>query len=671
MKRANKYAVAAVLAVFGCWLLSSWAGIPIHALQASAHSMSGTRLPSFRFPYRQAGLNDRQAAAHLLSRFTYGATPGQVDEVVAIGLEKWFRKQLEARQPDDSLDNRLNGYDALKLSNTEIANTFPRGGEVLRMAVRDGVVDKDSVKTDRKNYRATLDQYMKDKGYKPEQELYRQFINQKVLRAAYSNNQLLEVMTDFWFNHFNVSLTKNDCAEFIPGYERDVIRPGALGHFGDLLLATAKSPAMLYYLDNFNSSAATNRFPQAARAAALRQPAPYRQSNPDRQPAADSASMNMTTPPVPQKRPPQGLNENYAREVMELHTLGVDGGYTQQDVTEAARVLTGWTVYPMGVNGKNGRDGLNRLGEDRMQRLGFVHEGDFLFNANRHDIGEKTVLGRHFGPDGGYQEGVQLLDMLAHHPSTAHFIARKIAVRFVNDDPPAALIDRMAKTFLDKNGDIRELLMTMVKSPEFWNAQALREKTKSPFELAIGAVRGLHATVNQPYQLYNWVSRMGERKYYYQAPTGFPDKGAYWINTGSLLYRMNFGLALASGRIPGVTIDLAALNNHHEPESAQAALVTYGKLIMPERDLDPTIRRLEPMLNDPNLEKKVDAATARTDGNGADGSTIKDDDQSRGDRRMVRNDLPATPPQAVAQNPNPMLAQVVGIIIGSPEFQRR
>jgi uncharacterized protein (DUF1800 family) len=238
---------------------------------------------------------------------------------------------------------------------------------------------------------------------------------------------------------------------------------------------------------------------------------------------------------------------------MELHTLGVDGGYTQQDVTQAARVLTGWTVYPMNENAKKF---VNRFNPDQLAWRGFVHEGDFLFNANRHDKGEKMVLGHVFPAGGGYEEGVELLEMLAHHPSTARFICRKIAVRFVSDDPPQSLIDKMAKTFLQKDGDIRQVLITMVTAPEFWSPAAIREKTKSPFELAIGAVRSLHATIDQPYPLYTWITRMGEKMYYYQAPTGFPDKGVYWINAGSLLNRMNFGLALAEGQVPGVRVDL-------------------------------------------------------------------------------------------------------------------
>jgi uncharacterized protein (DUF1800 family) len=332
---------------------------------------------------------------------------------------------------------------------------------------------------------------------------------------------------------------------------------------------------------------------------------------------------------------------------MELHTLGVDGGYTQADVTQAARVLTGWGVYPMGEYAKDGGTAmLKKYSDAQIASRGFVHEGDFFFNANRHDKGEKTVLGHVFPAGGGYEEGVDLLEMLAHHPSTARFISRKLAVRFVSDDPPASLIDKMVTTFLDKNGDIRQVLLTMVEAPEFWSAQALREKTKSPFELAIGSVRSLHATIYQPMQLYNWVARMGEKKYYYQAPTGYPDKGAYWINTGSLLNRMNFGLALAAGRIPGVNVDLLSLNSGHEPESAQAALLIYGKLILPERDLDATVKRLTPMLGDPSFSKKVaDASMGTQDTTSVVAMT--------GDEK------------------DPMLAQVVGIIIGSPEYQRR
>jgi uncharacterized protein (DUF1800 family) len=528
MKTVFKLLGIVLVLLGGQVILSSFIGeVPVHmmdTIHATFQSINGTRLPLYRFPYRQAGLTDRQAAAHLLSRFTYGATPGQIDTVVQEGLENWWAEQLAAELPDDSLAALLRPYDALQLTNEQVANLYPRMGQVAKMAIRDGVVNKDSIKTDRKEYREMIRAYMAEKGYKPEQELFRQFICQKILRAAYSKNQLQEVMTDFWFNHFNVSITKNDCAEFIPAYERDVIRPNTLGKFGDLLLKTAKSPAMLFYLDNFSSAVA-----------------------------------------IPGDSGRRGLNENYAREVMELHTLGVDGGYTQADVTQAARVLTGWTVYPMNENAERF---INRFNPDQLARRGFVHEGDFLFNANRHDKGEKTVLGHIFPAGGGYDEGVELLEMLAHHPSTAQFICRKIAVRFVSDDPPQSLIDKMVKTFRAKDGDIRQVLITMVAAQEFWSPAAVLEKTKSPFELAIGAVRSLHAEIDQPYPLYTWITRMGEKKYYYQAPTGFPDKGAYWINTGSLLNRMNFGLALAEGQISGLKVEAV--------DSAEAVGVAIG-----------------------------------------------------------------------------------------------
>jgi len=385
MKKTIKYLCCVVLLIFGFVLLSSF--FPVNR--------NGR---PFKFPYQQQGLTERQAAAHLLSRFTYGATPGEIDAVVKSGLENWFNKQLNASLPDDSLNQLLTQYETLKLSNTQVLAGYPKNAQVLRMAISTGLVNKDSVKTDKKVYRDVLQNYMQQNGLKPEQELFRQFINQKILRAAYTNNQLQEVMTSFWFNHFNVSITKNDCAQFIPAYERDVIRPNALGKFNDILLATAKSPAMLYYLDNFSSSAANDDV-QANKGLMRRR---LMQNMPDQ--SADTGRRAMLINKLQKAKKAQGLNENYAREVMELHTLGVDGGYTQQDVTQAAKVLTGWTIYPMGQYGKAAKNIMDKAGDNRLESRGFVHDSDFMFNANRHDKSEKIVLDRHFGPDGGYQE---------------------------------------------------------------------------------------------------------------------------------------------------------------------------------------------------------------------------------------------------------------------------
>lgn len=635
------------------------------------------------FPYKKAKLTERQAAAHLLNRFSFGPRPGDVDRVVDMGLEKWFLQQLDANLPSDTLSQLLVPYDALSLSNDQITDIYPRGGQLVRWAVRDGYIHKDSVNTsDQKAYRDQLQQYMKDKGLRPTQQLYTQLFNQKILRAVYSDNQLQEVLTDFWFNHFNVSLTKNDCGLYVLPYERDIIRANVLGDFERLLIATAKSPAMLYYLDNFTSMSDDAPAPNS-KAAAVRDLMSQRYAD-------DTSARAMAFKKQQQQRKTRGLNENYAREVMELHTLGVDGGYTQQDVTNAARVLTGWTVYPFREYGNNAlRKQMEKLGTEKMVRQGYVHDGDFLFIANRHDKNTKTVLGHTFKAGGGYEEGLDLLRMLAHHASTARFISKKLAVRFVNDNPPATLVDKMAKTFLAKNGNIREMLLTMVNAPEFWSKEALREKTKSPFELAISSVRNLDAKISQPAQLYNWINKMGQRLYYYQAPTGFPDNGKYWINTGSLLNRMNFGLALASNRIPGVTVDLYALNNHHEPESAEAALEIYGKLIMPERDLEASIKRLTPLLNAPDLDKKVNEAAGKSaptrestmmDATNDTGvmdetsalMTTRKEKQQKNNNKIPRNpnkngyaSLPMN------KGNNTMLSQVVGIIIGSPEFQRK
>lgn len=620
------------------------------------------------FPYKKAGLTEREAALHLLNRFTYGVKTSDIDKVVEIGLEKWFQQQLNASFKDDSLNQILKAYDAINLSNQEVVNQYPKATKILRMAIKDGYIDKDSVnKGDKKEYREQLAAYMKQKGYKPQQELFRQFINQKVLRATYTENQLQEVLTDFWFNHFNVSMTKNDCAMYIPAYEREVIRPNVLGKFETILIATAQSPAMLFYLDNF-SSAGNNSQMQSNSGMMMNQ-----------MQTRINGIKTAAIQKLPQGKKSQGLNENYAREVMELHTLGVDGGYTQTDVTEAAKVLTGWTVFPLDEEGAGGviKKLIDKNGEAALEKRGFVHDGDFLFTANRHDNSEKTFLGKKFSANGGYEEGVTLLKMLADHPSTAKFISRKLAVRFVTDDPSSALVDKMAKTFTTKNGDIKQVLATMVNSPEFWSKDALREKTKSPFELAISALRSLDATVAQPYQIYNWVSKMGQKMYYYQAPSGFPDKGQYWINTGALLNRMNFGLALATQKIPGVKINLAALNNNHEPESSAAALATYSKIIMPERDLSQTIKRLTPMLNDPELINKVDqAASKATIPSAASTNMMNADDSMTGNDEMMLK--PKAKPldktnnvrQSLAGN-NSMLAQVVGVIIGSPEFQKR
>lgn len=628
--------------------------------------------PVYRFPYRKAGLTDREAAAHLISRFSFGVRPNEVDAVLKAGLEDWFANQLKADLDDAALNDKLAGYESLKMTNEEIVKTYPKGGQVLKMAIKDGVIDRDSAKIDKKDYKDEVKNFMQEKGIKPQAELLRQLVNQKILTAAYSNNQLREVLTEFWFNHFNVAASKGGVQQFVTTYERDVIRPNVLGKFETLLLATAKSPAMLAYLDNDKSTVNEEDMMENQKQFAKRRDKLVEMAEEKMVDGIKDTATQRNAQGKIKKPKMQGLNENYAREIMELHTLGVDGGYTQTDVTQAARVLTGWSLNPTieyGIKPKR------MPSKKQLDRMGFVYDDNFLFAANKHDLGAKKVLGVSFPAGGGYEEGVKLIHLLATHASTAKFISRKLAVRFVSDAPPQSLVDKMAKTFLEKDGDIKEVLITMVSAPEFWTKDALREKTKSPFELAISAVRATNADIVSPFQLYQWVNKMGQKLYNYQAPTGFPDKGQYWINTGSLLNRMNFGLALASGRIPGVKLDLLALNDHHEPESAEDALRKYSKILMPERNVDETVKRLIPMLKDPELQKKIDDAASQTVSSKTamqedDGQNMTmDKKDKKGANKIGKKNNEAQ--IQLAKGNNTMLGQVVGIIIGSPEFQRR
>ncbi|WP_211307750.1 DUF1800 domain-containing protein [Hydrotalea sandarakina] len=584
------------------------------------------------FPYKQMGFSKEEAAAYLLNRFTFGPTPGQVQTVANEGIENWFYQQLESNDPDTAVTNRFNSLhlDAVDLSLTDMVNTYPNNGVIVTMARKAGIIDKNDTGIAKQEYRQKLRAFMQQQGFKPMPDLERQLIVQKIVRAAYGNNQLQEVLTDFWFNHFNVSLTKPACAPYILAYERDAIRPHVLDNFDELLLATAQHPAMLAYLDN--ASSVSNNNPEEAK-------------------RLQKLAFN-NNGALKKRAAAEGLNENYAREVMELHTMGVDGGYTQQDVTTLAKILTGWTIYPMFKNSP-ANEQIQKLSPEVMEKRGFVMQNGFLFRPNKHDDGPKTFLGKNFPANGGYQEGVVALEMLAHHPSTAKFICTALAKHFVSDTPSNNLIQQMANTFLHTNGNIKSVLITMVSSKEFWNKNNERAKIKSPFELAISSVRATNAQLTMPYQIFNWCNRMGQKFYYYQAPTGFPDRADYWINTGSLLSRMNFGLAFAAQRIPGIQVNLLALNNFHEPESAEAALETYSNILLPTRNNEQNIQRITPLLHQEHLTQKISAA------------------QSKNNNEATNNEI-VMQTQAMNTSSTPAsLSRVVGIIIGSPEFQRK
>ncbi len=516
-------------------------------------------------------LNKDEQVLHALDRLTFGPRPGDVAMVKKLGVKKWIELQLHPEQIKENpeLERRLEPLESLRMSQAMTASSYPprqlirqvaagrqplpedpiaraaverqvkrfkfnnkieKDDDAMQPAVplkdllapaqiqtlRNGTPDQKrfvlasipAEKVDdtiiamppplRNQLQGIASPWFRRKmilANNPQQVVFYDLAEAKLYRAIYSNRQLSEELADFWFNHFNVYIDKGADRFLIPTYEREAIRPHVLGHFRDLLEATASSPAMLFYLDNWQSVA----------------PAIANRPNGN--------------------RPQRGLNENYARELMELHTLGVDGGYTQKDVTEVARCFTGWTI-------RNPQQG-----------------GDFFYNDRVHDKGEKIVLGITIPAGGGKDDAEKVLDILAEHPSTAKFISTKLAQRFVADEPPAALIDRMAKTFTDTHGDIREVMRTMLESKEFFSAGAYHSKVKTPLEMIASAVRATDARVDYAFPLAQEIGKLGEPLYRKDQPTGYSSANAEWVSSASLLGRMNFALSLAQNKIPGVKVD--------------------------------------------------------------------------------------------------------------------
>jgi len=516
--------------------------------------------------FQQAISND-QKLEQALNRLTFGPRPGDIQQVQALGIKKWMDLQLHPeRIPEDPiLESKLRPLDTIGMSTAAMIQRYPSPGMVKAMVAGklpfpddpdkrmmvNRLAERLQGKTDQDNGQPPTpelakllepdqirvlragtpqekidlfrsfppdrqDQLLESMGQGLRMQLFaaappdlrrriqsangpqamvlQDLSEAKLLRAVYSNRQLEEVLTDFWYNHFNVFIEKGADHYLVTAYERDEIRPHVLGKFEDLLRATAQSPAMLFYLDNWESVGAQS-------------------------PAG--------------KRRERGLNENYGRELLELHTLGVDGGYTQKDVTEVARCFTGWTIR-------------------QPQRV-----ADFEFNPRMHDEGEKTVLGVRIPAGGGIDDGFKVLHLLAHQPATARFISRKLAMRFVADDPPEPLVDRMAATFLKKDGDLRAVLETMFDSPEFWSRGAYRSKMKSPLEMVASSLRAVNADVDFAFGLNNQLAQLGEPLYRKAEPTGYSNSGEEWLNSASLLARMNFGVALMNNKVPGVKVDSA------------------------------------------------------------------------------------------------------------------
>ena len=496
---------------------------------------------------------------HALDRLTFGARPDDLATLQQTGLKEWLDQELHPELVPENplLDERLAHLASLRMSIYETFTHYPppqaiaafargRGAELGSILTPEQMRTlKNGTAEEKRDVLASVPQ---DKQFdfawalrpgerrqlfvlapvalrrelmltvNPQNVVASDLSEGKLLRAVYSNHQLAELLDDFWFNHFNVFVNKGGDHYMVPTYEREAIRPHIFGKFSDLLVATAKSPAMLFYLDNWQSVS-----PQAA-----------------------------VQNPQPKRKAERGLNENYGRELLELHTMGVDGGYTQKDVIEVARCFTGWRIA-------NPRKG-----------------GGFEYNDKVHDKGKKIVLGHGIKAGGGMNDGLEVLDILAHHAATAHFISLKLAQRFVADKPPPSLVDRMAKNFLKTGGDLRQLMQTMLVSPEFWSAGAYRAKIKTPFEMVVSAVRATKADVSSAFLLASELQKLGEPLYRKVEPTGYSSANSEWVSSAALLERMNFALALAHNRVPGVKVEMAAGQSDAQGDPMEVAGLALG-----------------------------------------------------------------------------------------------
>jgi uncharacterized protein (DUF1800 family) len=593
-------------------------------------------------------LSEDEAILHALNRLAFGPRPGDVEHIRAVGLEKWIEQQLKPEAIDDSaVEARVSKYPTLAMSTEKLYDNYPNPAQEAR---RMGMTPEEYRERQQQQRRAEMQEARKKMadagedmpagrqrlGQPGERQLMMmEFMNDnsprrilgelsaaKLTRAVYSERQLDEVMADFWFNHFNVFAQKGPTLWMLPPYERNVIRPNAMGKFRDLLYATAKSPAMLFYLDNWQSadpqaaekmqrelSQRRDRFLSLFGMNPRRMASQRGRQGQQRMPQDPNRPGQNGQPgqaPNPQNRLPRGLNENYGRELMELHTLGVDGGYTQQDVTNVARAFTGWTLTAP------------------------RRDPEFRFEGRIHDDSAKQILGRSVHA-GGMKDGEEVLDMLVAHPSTAKFISTKLARKFVSDAPPPALVERMARSFTESKGDIRNVLRTMIYSPEFWSRDAYRSKIKKPFELVASAARALGADMQLPVGMILWTTRIGEPLYLCQPPTGYSDKNDAWVNTGALLNRINFATELATNKMRGARVDLEKLFGTESMSDPREALDRAVLLFLNGQMSGQTRATLEKQLADPQVLR----------------ATLDD------------------PVKAVDAG------VIAGLVLGSPEFQRR
>ncbi|HYP28414.1 MAG TPA: DUF1800 domain-containing protein [Blastocatellia bacterium] len=611
-------------------------------------------------------LTEDQKILHALNRLGFGPRPGDVERVKRMGLDKYIEQQLNPGRIDDSaLEARLGPFKSLDMSIAEIYDKYPQPQEIARKLgmIRPGEVnqpkptdpvngamagEKDGDRDFQKERRRKVLAYYAENGLKPPNALLQELQAQKLIRAVYGERQLQEVMTDFWFNHFNIFWGKGADRWLTTSFEMEAIRPHTMGKFKDLLMATAKSPAMLFYLDNFQSMSPDARPPGRR---GRNQAGPFRR-RPAQQPAGQMEGEEQRRQQAANqlRNRMRGINENYAREIMELHTLGVDGGYTQKDVQEVARAFTGWTIQQPRQTGR------------------------FIFRDWMHDDGEKVVLGQRIPARGGIKDGEKVIEILSSHPNTAKFISTKLVRRFVSDNPPKSLVEKVAGTYTKTDGDISEMLKTIFASKEFFAPEAYRAKIKSPFELAASAIRALDGDMSGTLHLSQFISKMGQPLYLYQTPTGYPDRAEQWVNTGSLLERLNFGLALSANRVRGASVDIKraapASGGRGEGEVMEQAIAVLlnGEISQQTRAI--LYKQLKEGVPVKGELGKPEQSAASNEMSGGDAMASADEMPARarqGRRARWQNDLPATPASSVS----PEVAKAFGLVLGSPEFQRR
>ena len=570
-------------------------------------------LPTFSAPVRaaigDAPLSEEEKIIHVLNRLGFGPRPGDVEKVARMGIQAYIERQLHPRTLSDSrLERKLAGLETLTMTPQELNELYPSPQQLRRLADRAERPENSPTDRRRPNPQGremesssqamdsgeadAMVQQIRNGTRKIRQELSQA----RVIRAVDSERQLQEVMVDFWMNHFNIFMPKGLDRVYTTDFEENVIRPRVFGSFEDLLMATAKSPAMLFYLDNWISAAPAEvmeeRISQLRNSFGLQSGRRQRGDRATRRQRDRIQERFQGAARV--LRRAKGLNENYARELMELHTLGVDGGYSQEDVIQVAKALTGWTIQ------------------------GPQQGGNFHFQPLLHEAGDKMVLGRSI-PSGGIEEGEQIIRMLAHHPSTARFVSSKLVRRFVADDPPRELVDAASRTFLETSGDIRQVLRSIFNHPQFFSPEYHRAKVKKPLELVASSLRSVNAEVSPTRHLVNFMALMGEALYLCQEPTGYPDVASAWINTNTLLTRLNFSLVLAAGRIPQVRIDL------------ESAAPLFEQLQLPEPN-EEQLGQTRSLLGEASLE---------------------------GTPRRQGRDVPLTPVIRAA------------FMLGSPQFQKR